>query len=288
PLPSGDPGRGGLEQATFRPRLCQCLRRTDPPDRHPQHGYPRMTAMLRIALTALVLVTLAGCALKQNPPVTRIDLHLTGSDRLNPDLHGRPSPIVLRLYELKNPVTFEHAEFFSLYQQPQETLALDLIAHEELELRPGQSQELNLLTTAEGTYRGVLAAYRNLPDARWQQVLPLRVGQLNQLHLQLDELGISDNDHARTPWNCCITTSRVVWHEGILLRPQHFQQNDRYYDHQLKARTQLLHGCAHGFFNLEIDHQFLAMGKLVLSQASGILPDGSLFELGSGHSPLSL
>lgn len=82
--------------------------------------------------------------------------------------------------------------------------------------------------------------------------------------------------------------SRVVWHEGMLLRPQHFQQNDRYYDHQLKARTQLLHSCAHGFFNLEIDHQFLAMGKLVLSQASGILPDGSLFELGSGHSPLSL
>lgn len=157
--------------------------------------------MLRIALTALVLVTLAGCALKQNPPATRIDLHLTGSDRLNPDLHGRPSPIVLRLYELKNPVTFEHAEFFSLYQQPQETLALDLIAHEELELRPGQSQELNLLTTAEGTYLGVLAAYRNLPEARWQQVIPLRVGQLNQLHLQLDELGISDNDHARTPRN---------------------------------------------------------------------------------------
>ena len=146
--------------------------------------------MLRIALTALVLVTLAGCALKQNPPATRIDLHLTGSDRLNPDLHG-----------LKNPVTFEHAEFFSLYQQPQETLALDLIAHEELELRPGQSQELNLLTTAEGTYLGVLAAYRNLPEARWQQVIPLRVGQLNQLHLQLDELGISDNDHARAPRN---------------------------------------------------------------------------------------
>src|SRR5690606_38717103 len=82
--------------------------------------------------------------------------------------------------------------------------------------------------------------------------------------------------------------SRVVWHEGMLLRPQHFQQNDRYYDHQLKARTQLLHSCAHGFFNLAIDHQFLAMGKLVLSQASGILPAGSQFELGSGHSPLSL
>ena len=83
-------------------------------------------------------------------------------------------------------------------------------------------------------------------------------------------------------------TSKVVWHEGMLLRPQHFQQNDRYYDHQLKTRTQLLQTSAYGFFSVEIDHQFLAMGKLVLSRASGMLPDGSLFELGSGHTPLSL
>ena len=85
-----------------------------------------------------------------------------------------------------------------------------------------------------------------------------------------------------------MTTRKVVWHEGMLLRPQHFQQNDRYYDHQLKTRTQQLHTAAWGLFNLDIDQQFLAMGKLVLSQASGILPDGSLFELGSERAPLSL
>ncbi|WP_278447621.1 type VI secretion system baseplate subunit TssK [Stutzerimonas kunmingensis] len=81
---------------------------------------------------------------------------------------------------------------------------------------------------------------------------------------------------------------KVVWQEGMLLRPQHFQQNDRYYDHQLKARTQKLGSYAWGFFNLEIDRQFLNMGKLVLSQARGILPDGTLFELGSEREPLAL
>ena len=153
--------------------------------------------MLRIALVSLLLsLSLSGCSLMQSSPTTRIDLHLTGSDRLNPDLHGRPSPIVLRLYELKNPVAFEHAEFFSLYQQPQETLALDLIAHEELELRPGEQQELNL-TTSGGHHLAVLAAYRNLPEADWRVVVPLRAGQLNQISLQLDELGIQRENHAR-------------------------------------------------------------------------------------------
>src|SRR5690606_4907672 len=81
---------------------------------------------------------------------------------------------------------------------------------------------------------------------------------------------------------------KVIWQEGMLLRPQHFQQNDRYYDYQLKVRTQRQTGCSWGFFQLEIDHQFLTTGKLVISQASGILPDGTLFELGTEQEPLAL
>ena len=81
---------------------------------------------------------------------------------------------------------------------------------------------------------------------------------------------------------------KVIWQEGMLLRPQHFQHNDRYYDHQMKTRTQLLGSYTWGFLNLDIDLQFLNMGKLVISQASGILPDGSLFELGGNTEPLAL
>ncbi|WP_053148273.1 type VI secretion system baseplate subunit TssK [Pseudomonas sp. P97.38] len=81
---------------------------------------------------------------------------------------------------------------------------------------------------------------------------------------------------------------KVVWQEGMLLRPQHLQHNDRYFDHQLKVRTRLLSRYAWGFLGLEIDLQFLNMGQLVVSQASGILPDGSLFELGGHAEPLAL
>lgn len=81
---------------------------------------------------------------------------------------------------------------------------------------------------------------------------------------------------------------KVVWQEGMLLRPQHFQQNDRYYEHQLKSRTRLQDCYPWGFFSLEIDRQFLGMGKLVISQASGVLPDGSLFEIDASREPLAL
>ncbi|MFJ7313488.1 type VI secretion system baseplate subunit TssK [Pseudomonas sp. NPDC098747] len=81
---------------------------------------------------------------------------------------------------------------------------------------------------------------------------------------------------------------KVLWQEGMLLRPQHLQQNDRYYDHQFKVRTQRLGSYAWGFFELDIDEQFLKTGKLVVSKASGVFPDGTVFELGTGRDPLGL
>ncbi|MGY2257547.1 type VI secretion system baseplate subunit TssK [Pseudomonas sp. SDO55104_S430] len=85
-----------------------------------------------------------------------------------------------------------------------------------------------------------------------------------------------------------MNSHKVVWQEGMLLRPQHLQHNDRYYDHQLKTRTQLLGSYTWGFLNLELDLQFLNMSKVVVSQACGVLPDGSLFELGDNAEPLTL
>ena len=85
-----------------------------------------------------------------------------------------------------------------------------------------------------------------------------------------------------------MNSHKVIWQEGMLLRPQHFQHNDRYYDHQLKIRTQLLSRNTWGFLTLEIDPQYFNMGKLALTQASGIFPDGSLFELSGNTEPLTL
>lgn len=80
---------------------------------------------------------------------------------------------------------------------------------------------------------------------------------------------------------------KVVWQEGMLLRPQHLQHNDRYYHQQLN-RTRLLGSDPWGFLVLEVDVQYLNLGKIVVNQASGVLPDGSLFELNGAMEPLVL
>ena len=153
--------------------------------------------MSRFFPAALIaaLAVLVGCsALSPNSDLTKLDLSLDGSDKLNPDLNGRPSPIVIRLIELKHPVAFENADFFSLYQRPKEALSPDLVIQEELELRPGEQRNLKLFVQEGSRYVGVLAAYRDLPESNWRFVIPLEHKAQNRIELSLDEHGIQAVD----------------------------------------------------------------------------------------------
>tara|TARA_R110000796_G_scaffold9287_2_gene31863 strand:+ start:21465 stop:21956 length:492 start_codon:yes stop_codon:yes gene_type:complete len=158
-----------------------------------------MTTMRKTLLLALAasLLTLVGCStVSPYSDLTKLDLSLEGSSQLNPDLNNRPSPIVLHLMELKHPVAFENADFFTLYQRPREALSPDLIAIEELELRPGERRELKLTVQEGSRYVAVLAAYRNLPDTNWRFIIPLNEKGLNQVNLRLDAEGIRELDSA--------------------------------------------------------------------------------------------
>lgn len=71
--------------------------------------------------------------------------------------------------------------------------------------------------------------------------------------------------------------NKVIWSEGMFLRPQHFQQFERYIESLVGQRAAALQGFYWGFSHLELDRDALAIGKLVLTEAQGILPDGTPF-----------
>jgi type VI secretion system protein VasD len=161
---------------------------------------PRRSTVFLMMLTAqAALVLLAGCStLSPYSHVTKVNLKLTASDTLNPDLNGRPSPIVVRLFELKHPVAFENADFFSLYERPKESLVPDIVATEELELRPGETVELKLSVEEGSQYVGVLAAYRDLPESKWRYTLQVPPVEVTNADLTLDQSGIRNTHEALT------------------------------------------------------------------------------------------
>lgn len=73
--------------------------------------------------------------------------------------------------------------------------------------------------------------------------------------------------------------SKVVWSEGMFLRPQHFQQHDRYLETLVRERCGGLQPYDWGVKKLKIDVTYTAMGKFSLAECSGIFPDGTPFNL---------
>ena len=73
--------------------------------------------------------------------------------------------------------------------------------------------------------------------------------------------------------------SKVVSSEGLFLQPHHFQQQDRYFERYLEARCEALVPHSWGFAELELEHDFLSIGKLGVRRAVGVFPDGTPFRL---------
>ena len=75
-------------------------------------------------------------------------------------------------------------------------------------------------------------------------------------------------------WN-----DKVVWQEGMFLRAQHYQQQDRYFEHLLQARAAPLVAHPWGVTELALDRDLLAAGKFALSNIAGVLEDGTPFAI---------
>ncbi|MCC4261970.1 type VI secretion system lipoprotein TssJ [Pseudomonas aestusnigri] len=147
--------------------------------------------LAQLLLTIAACTLLSACSLiSPYSDLTKLDLTLHTSDQLNPDLNGRPSPLVLQLVELSHATAFEQADYFDLQQRPATVLAPDLLAMEELELRPGEQRTLKLALQPDTRHVGLVASYRDLGAARWRLTLDLAPRQRNTVRLHLDNNGL--------------------------------------------------------------------------------------------------
>ena len=82
-----------------------------------------------------------------------------------------------------------------------------------------------------------------------------------------------------------IPSSKVLWGEGLFLRPQHFQQQDNFHEWRLSEALRALHPCAWGLRRLSIDRAGLASGVLRMEELALVFPDGEFFSA-PGEDPL--
>ena len=73
--------------------------------------------------------------------------------------------------------------------------------------------------------------------------------------------------------------NKVIWTEGMFLQPQHFQQHDRFLGQQAHARLGATAAYGWGFLTLTLDSAALNLGKIAITAAQGLMPDGLAFDI---------
>ena len=73
--------------------------------------------------------------------------------------------------------------------------------------------------------------------------------------------------------------NKVMWTEGMFLQPQHFQQQDRFVGRQVEGRIGAACAWPWGFLALQVDDAALLQGRIMVTSARGVLPDGLAFSI---------
>jgi type VI secretion system protein ImpJ len=71
----------------------------------------------------------------------------------------------------------------------------------------------------------------------------------------------------------------IIWSKGTSLTQQHLQVQDQYLESSQHFRLNALQFRPWGFHSLQVDREALAAGTFQLQSASGIFPDGLLFDI---------
>jgi type VI secretion system protein ImpJ len=79
--------------------------------------------------------------------------------------------------------------------------------------------------------------------------------------------------------------NRVAWREGMFLRPQHFQAQDRFVESFVSARHDWALPYSWGFAEIEIDAGLAELGQFAIKSAKGVMPDGTPFSIPNDQPP---
>lgn len=150
--------------------------------------------IIRRSLGFILLILLFGCNSAPEKPDTQafsVDTKIAVSAEVNPDINNRPSPIVVRIFELKNLGNYTESDFYDLFENYESVLGGDLLASEQFHLKPGDTHTLENSLATETKYIAVIAAFRDINRAMWKDAIIIPVEKNTQILIYVDKLSVS-------------------------------------------------------------------------------------------------
>lgn len=102
-----------------------------------------------------------------------IDLDVRADSDLNPNADGKPLPVEMRVYQLKDRARFDRADFYAMWQEDAQALDADLLDKTQFTVFPDSSEGRRYWRKADAAYLGVVAIFRRPLENQWHHVFPL-------------------------------------------------------------------------------------------------------------------
>lgn len=105
---------------------------------------------------------------------TDLTLTFLAEADVNPDDNKTPSPLFVRLYELKSPNMFNKANFIDIFERDAEVLGADMVSKQRLRhIRPGETRKTEFVLGKETKYVGLYAEFLQYKNAKYKIVIPV-------------------------------------------------------------------------------------------------------------------
>ena len=103
-----------------------------------------------------------------------LELKITAKDDINPDESEMASPLVVRLYELKDKKKFEGLEFYDIYQNDKKLLGKNMIEKHVLKhFVPDTKRKQQIVLNKKTTYIALFAEFSQYKDSDFRAVIKI-------------------------------------------------------------------------------------------------------------------
>jgi type VI secretion system protein VasD len=141
-------------------------------------------------LTCASSILLSACA-GAPPEPAALDMQINAIVDVNPDMQGRPSPIILHIMELNSTEQFNRLDYMSLTQPSGAALGPELLGKNQLVLQPGESRTLPMELNPQTTVIGLVAGYRDIDNATWRTSLSVTQGTTKGISITLGQQALT-------------------------------------------------------------------------------------------------
>lgn len=105
---------------------------------------------------------------------TDLEIRFKVDADVNPDDDKKPSPLFVRMYQLKSKKMFKRANFIDLYEKDKDVLGADMISKQKLRrIKPGENRKEQFVLDKKTNFIGLYAEFLDFKKSSFKLIIPV-------------------------------------------------------------------------------------------------------------------